>query len=273
MTHFCLTFFKRPHLSQDGVEKNLRSSKFLALLAYLSGEEVGSCLRSDLASLFWPETSEQAGLQNLRQAIYQWGKVFSNLSHSEKSAGHDISVPFLRISRSAIQFCPNHSVFIDTLEFVKAIQMGNLERAVELYQGEFLGGFVVKDSLALEEWLLQSRAKYHQMIMRVLYALSEQQLANGEYPVAQRSIERQLMLEPWNEQAHRQKMRMLTETGQKEAALVQFELCRQTLRKRFEVSPTKETLDLYKKIRTGQFPGQASRLESIRNNQAEMKIF
>lgn len=222
------------------------------------------CLRTDLASLFWPETSEQAGLQNLRQAVYQWSQVFSASSHSEKKDEGDICDPFLQITRSTIQFFPNRCIFVDILEFAKAIQMENLERAIELYQGEFLAGFAVRDSLALEEWLFRSRAKYHQMVMKALQTQTDRQLANGEYPAAQRSIGRQLVLEPWNEPAHRQKMNLLVQIGQKEAAMAQFELCRQSLQKRFEAYPTQETLDLYNKIRRGQFLAPVSRPEPNR---------
>ena len=68
----------------------------------------------------------------------------------------------------------------------------------------------------------------------------------GELP-AQRHVE----LEPWSERAHRQWMRALAASGQRGAALAQYETCRQVLAEELGVEPGAETTALYERIRGG----------------------
>jgi hypothetical protein len=61
--------------------------------------------------------------------------------------------------------------------------------------------------------------------------------------------ERQLALDPWREEAHRQLMQALYLCGQRSAALAQYERCHATLARELDVEPTRETTNLYKRIR------------------------
>ncbi len=60
-----------------------------------------------------------------------------------------------------------------------------------------------------------------------------------------------LQLEPWREEAHRQLMLLLAQSGQRSAALAQYELCRQALRSELNVEPDAATLELVARIRAG----------------------
>jgi hypothetical protein len=60
-----------------------------------------------------------------------------------------------------------------------------------------------------------------------------------------------LLLEPWSEQVHRQQMLLLAQTGERAAALAQYESCRRILAEEFGVEPLLETTTLYHQIRAG----------------------
>ena len=62
---------------------------------------------------------------------------------------------------------------------------------------------------------------------------------------------RQVELEPWRESAHRQWMRALALSGQRSAALAQYEACRRILAEELGVEPEAETTALYERIRGG----------------------
>jgi predicted ATPase len=62
---------------------------------------------------------------------------------------------------------------------------------------------------------------------------------------------RQLELDPWREEAHRQVMRVLAANGDRSAALAQYETCRRILAKELGVEPSAETQKLYEQIRQG----------------------
>jgi predicted ATPase len=62
---------------------------------------------------------------------------------------------------------------------------------------------------------------------------------------------RQLELDPWREEAHRQLMRALALSGQRSAALAQYEACRRVLAKELGVEPAAETNALFEQIKVG----------------------
>ena len=73
----------------------------------------------------------------------------------------------------------------------------------------------------------------------------------GNYEQVQRYAERQLALEPWREEAHRQLMWALAMDGGRGAALAQYETCRRLLADELGVEPAEETVALYEQIRDG----------------------
>ncbi|MCB0124074.1 MAG: hypothetical protein KDE58_17590, partial [Caldilineaceae bacterium] len=70
---------------------------------------------------------------------------------------------------------------------------------------------------------------------------------------AQLYAERQLRLAPWHEEAHRQLMTILAQSGQRSAALAHFADCRQILADELGIEPNAETYALYVAIRDGAF--------------------
>jgi predicted ATPase len=94
--------------------------------------------------------------------------------------------------------------------------------------------------------------------MEALYQLAACHSQRGEYKQAQHYAHRQLKLEPWREEAHRQLMVALALSGQRSAALAQYEACRRILSEELGVEPEKETQFLYERIRDGNL--QASQM-------------
>src|SRR5690606_12515409 len=61
-----------------------------------------------------------------------------------------------------------------------------------------------------------------------------------------------LQLEPFREEAHRLLMRLLAESGQRSAALAQYEVCVRILDEELGVEPDDETVALYEQIAAGE---------------------
>src|SRR5205814_4672824 len=72
----------------------------------------------------------------------------------------------------------------------------------------------------------------------------------AEYELALQYAYRQLELEPWREEAHRQVIRLLALTGQLTAALAQYETCRQVLAAELNTEPSPETVALMDSLRS-----------------------
>ena len=98
-----------------------------------------------------------------------------------------------------------------------------LSQAADLYKGDFLEGFFLEDSQAFDEWLVLKREGLRRQAVEVFSRLATYYETRGEYAPALQHSYRLLELEPWREEAHRQTMRLLALTGQRNSALAQYE--------------------------------------------------
>jgi DNA-binding SARP family transcriptional activator len=223
------------------------SNKVRALLAYLAVEADRPHPRDKLAGLLWPERPDNAARNNLRYA----------LANLRKAIGADRATsPLLCASRQAIQFNIAGDVWVDATAFTQLLakpapDLADWERAIALYRGEFLEGFFLGDSPAFEEWLLLKREQFQRRMLLALHRASAAHAERGDYARALPFTWRQVELEPWQEEAHRQLMYLLALNNQRSAALAQYEACRRALAEELHVEPSAETAQLYEQIRDG----------------------
>ena len=123
---------------------------------------------------------------------------------------------------------------------------------MELYRGEFLEGLYLHECAEFELWLVAERERWRQRVARLLEALVTHHSRRGQYQEGLRFAQRLLALEPWREETHRQVMRLLAYSGQRGAALAQYETCRRVLAEELGVEPAAETTRLYEQIRDGE---------------------
>ncbi len=233
----------------DGVPvSDFKSDKVRALLAFLAVEADRPHPRDSLAWLLWPDSPNRVARTNLRSALANLRKVISD-PHA--------SPPHLLIDRETIQFNRASDHWLDVSELVSfpletridSAQLEHFEKAIALYKGPFLSGFSVSDSAPFEEWVLIKREQVSRRVMVALCGLAAYYEQQGEYEIAQANAWKLVELEPWNEEAHRQLMRVLALGGQRSAALTQYEACRKALAKELNVEPSQETAALYEAIR------------------------
>ena len=228
-----------------------KSNKVRALLAYLAVEAVRPHRRETLAGLLWPDWPDRDALSNLRYALSDLRGVIGD---------READPPYLLITRDTIQFNLNSDHWLDVRHFTenagvdKSIPefVERLEKAIALYRGNFLEGFSLEDSSIFEEWTLLTRERLARQASSLLHTLADSCERRGEYEQALSYTYRQLELEPWNEIAHQQLMRVLSLNGQRSAALAQYENCRSILAEELGVEPSAETIEIYEQIRNGE---------------------
>lgn len=236
------------------------SDKVRALLAYLVAEPDWPHRRETLAGLLWPDYPERSARANLRRALANLRKVIGD---------HQARPPFLHISRQTVQFNSASDAWCDVTEFTRLLDakgpspqtLRQLEDAMALYRGSFLEGLSVGDSAAFEEWALLKREQLQRRALAALHRLAAHYRERGEYERALPYAWRQVELEPWQEQAHRQLMRLLALNGQRGAALAQYEACRRALAEGLGVEPAAATTRLYEQIRDGEVAPPSPRPE------------
>ena len=223
------------------------SNKVRALFAYLAVETEHPHQRRKLAALIWPEIPESNALASLRYALSNLRKVIGD------QKAHP---PYLFITSQTIQFNAHSDHFLDSAVFERYANLAqqnpldsvSLSKAAELYKGRFLEGFSIPDSLAFEEWLLLKRERYDQLAYKVFNKLASYYELIGDYENALAFAHRQIALDPWREEVHRLIMRCLYFSGQRSAALVQYENCRKILDADLDIPPSPDTVRLYESI-------------------------
>jgi DNA-binding SARP family transcriptional activator len=249
MTALELTLLGTLHVARgDEPVRHFQSDKVRALLAYLATEADRSHARASLAALLWPEQSDQAALRNLSQTLVRLREV---LGHSDQRPAP------LRITAQSIQWLPN-TTEVDVTAFVQLARSADpqdLARAAALYQGEFLAGFALPGCEAFEEWLLVSREQFQQQVLTALHTLAEHYLARQRWADAAAAARRQIELDRWREDAHRQLMRAIAGTGDRAAALAAYQRCKQILHDDLSITPDAATIALAAAIRSGTIAG------------------
>lgn len=225
----------RPQISLDGQPvTGFASEKELLLLCYLLLNP-GEHSRPQLAGLLWGEMREERARANLSTAVYNLRQLLPNA---------------IEANRKTAVFNPHQPVWRDTAVLQRALNEDDdaLEAAVAHYRGPFLDGLYPQDAPELESWLQQERERWRLLALTGLDRLAHSQTRAGEWTAAIASLRRLLDLEPWREESHRLLMRLLAGAGQFNAALAQYETCRELLLNELGVEPMAETTAVYQRI-------------------------
>src|SRR5690606_12151350 len=120
------------------------------------------------------------------------------------------------------------------------------------YKGSFLQGFNVRNCSQFEAWVLLVQERLHSRVMDAHYHLGRHHVERQSYASGIAQTTRALQLDPYREDAHRLLMRLLADSGQRSAALAQYEACVKILDEELGVEPDDETNALYEQIAAGE---------------------
>jgi WD40 repeat protein/DNA-binding SARP family transcriptional activator len=226
------------------------SDKVRGLLAYLAVETDRPHRREKLAGLLWPDYPERSARTSLRRALTNLRQVIGDRSAEP---------PYLLITRQTVQFNVESNHHLDVRSFLGCIDTGtglssnieNLEEATGLYQGDFLEGFSIPDSIAYEEWILVTRKSLQEQMLVALHQLAGHFQEQGSYQQALDYVRHQLRIDPYQEGAHQQLMWILALTGQRNEALAHFEAYKANLEKELGVAPLDQTQQMYQQLVDG----------------------
>ncbi|MEZ4868834.1 MAG: BTAD domain-containing putative transcriptional regulator [Caldilineaceae bacterium] len=240
-----LTLFGPPQIwVGDKPLTGFATNKAQALLFYLAVAPHTPHSRDALATLLWSEMSDIQAKQNLRTVLPNLRRLVG--AH-------------LRIDRQTIAFDETAPYWLDVEMFHQNLSPGQADTnwaaqqaAIALYQGEFLQGFYVRDAPLFETWVLEQREQLHTLLVEALFAVVNHHTACVDYAAALAANRRLLLIEPWSEPVHRQQMLLLAQSGERAAALTQYEACRRMLAAEFGIEPLAETTALYEQIRAGE---------------------
>ncbi|MDJ0752728.1 MAG: BTAD domain-containing putative transcriptional regulator [Ardenticatenaceae bacterium] len=261
--------------SLDGEEiVAFRSDKIRALLAYLALEGDHIHPRDALATLLWGDFRQTAARASLRQALSNLRSLLAPLLAADP--------PALQISRQTVGLNTGHpAIQVDVVDLRYLLRQVDehphadlqrcpacrekLEVAVDLYRGDFLPNLQLEGSADFDEWRLLQQEKLHQQVLHALQTLSGSYAVAGDLVQQAAVLRRLLTLMPWEENAHRELMDVLARSGQRAAALTQYERCREILETELGIEPTAETTALFRLIESGDLPADAPAVQPTHN--------
>ena len=215
--------------------KDMGSHKAEALLVYLAVEG-GQHSRSKLLTVFWPESAEEHASTSLRVALSILRRRVPN---------------YLDVSRDTVGLEPDAKVRIDVAELEKELQAGRIERVLQIYHGDFLQGFHVRESAEFEDWLVSQQERLRELVAGALHRSISGAIEVADYGKGRALVNRLLELDPLDERAHYQSILLRALSGERTAALAQYNQCREILRRELGVEPSDDLRELHERLLRG----------------------
>jgi DNA-binding SARP family transcriptional activator/TolB-like protein len=240
--------FGRFRVFVDGAEVEEQSwtrKKAKVLLKLLAIAPRHEAHREQLIESLWPDTSPDAGLNNLHKLIHALRRTLEpNLRQGAASR-------FLLTQDQVVALAPAPAVWIDLDEFetlaAEGLQGGRtepLEAALALSQGDLLQEDMYDDWASLRRE--QARLLLHKVIDRLASAWEA-----SDPRKATQLLQRLVASNPLNEDAQRRLMILYGAMGQRHLGLEQFRVLTETLRAELGASPEPATVEVHERLLAG----------------------
>lgn len=240
----------------DHMVAGLPSRAADALLIYLVCNR-RPVAREKLAELLWAERSPAQALTNLRTI----------LTFLRRELGD-----YLVVNRQALAFDHSRNHWLDIAAFehgyaalgldrlapLDAERAGRLQAVLDLYRGDFLEGFYLREGIGFEEWATLERERLRYLALEGFQLLATYQLEAGDYRRGIATATRWRRLDPYNEEACRTLMWLFTRAGQPHLGVQTYAELRRTLRSDLGVEPGPATASLFECVQGARFPPPVS---------------
>jgi DNA-binding SARP family transcriptional activator len=197
------------------------------LVTYLALQD-RPLLRTHIASVLWPDATEDHARGNLRSALWR-------LNHPRFSLV-DVSTSHLRLAQSVVVDLREATAFVrgllhQTIDFLD-LDLGGLVEAGELLPDWY------------DDWVLVERERFRQLRLHALERGCERLTAAKRFGEAVEAGLAAVAAEPLRESAHRALIKLYLAEGNHGEALGQYRRCVELLRRELGVEPTWQLRDL-----------------------------
>jgi len=215
--------------------KGLDASKDQQLLSFLLIRRNQHHAREAVAAMFWEDQSTERSKKYLRQSLWHLQAALGAPQNGSN---------YLLIEHDWLRMNPSERPWCDVEEFEKAFnaaqgvsatqlsepQAKQLKDAVALYRDDLLTGWY-------QDWVLFERERLQNEYLLLLDKLIAYSELHHEYEQSQTYAANILRYDPARERTHRQLMRLYYLSGDRTAALRQYERCVGALRRELAVTP------------------------------------
>jgi serine/threonine-protein kinase len=221
----------------SSIQSVLTQPKRAALLCYLAAARpVGAQSRDSLVAIFWPELDAEHARNALSQAVHFLRRSLGRSAILQRNSD-DLAVN-------------DELIRCDAVELERLLERGALEKAIDLYQGDFLHGIHVSDAPAFERWIDEERSRLRELVGTAAAALAASRRAEGEWSAAIEYARHCSRLAPHDEERARALLALLADAGQAAAAIEFYESFARRLWEDLELKPSAAAQALVTRIRS-----------------------
>lgn len=208
--------------------------------------------RDRLAEQLWGYAEPSRSRKYLRQTLWQLQTAVAaspplfvldnNWLHISRETDIWLDVQEIEQAFTAVCDIPGQQLSLEQMQATQAV--------IDLYQGELLSGWY-------HDWCIIERERFQSMYLALLEKLIDACIAHRQYENGVVYGMRVLHYDRARERTHRLLMRLYYLSGNRSAALHQFNLCASILAEELNVKPAKRTLSLHDQIRADELTDTA----------------
>jgi DNA-binding SARP family transcriptional activator len=228
---------ERTVIDADTGQVRARSPRAVALIAFLAAHAGAPQPRGRIAAAFWPDSTEQQALTNLRRELHQLRRLLGG-DPSLVVTGTDLAwrdSPTCRVDLRG--FRVEHRQAAEATEPARALFHGRA--ALGAYGGDLLPGL-------FDDWVLELREELGNECTELCELVMDTGRATGSWPDALAAGRRRVALRPLEETGYRQLIELQVEMGDRAGAVGTYHHCASVLERELGIQPhpaTRAALD------------------------------
>ncbi|CDZ75303.1 putative ATPase [Peptoniphilus sp. ING2-D1G] len=219
--------FGSPQILKNGEKIFFPYAKINALIYYILINKIVS--RDEMAGLLWPDENEKIAKKNLRNALYQAKKC--------------IGLDFIVSPKKSILILNNELNIESDVDIFLKDPKNNLD----LYKGDFLQGFFLKDAEDYEYWIIKNRSTLQDKFTSESYLNIEKDIDSENYENIEQRINDLIQLDEFDEKNFRLLMKFYQKTGRNVKVIETYHDLSKLLNNELGVTPDAETKKIYDK--------------------------
>lgn len=203
-----------------------RPSDLLKVVALAPGRAIH---REEVIGRLWPDKSLEDGANNLHRALHDLRRVLKG--------------PWVFLDKGVLKL--HSQAWVDVEEFETAAMAddpASLSRAVALYRGDLCPEDPYWEALE------PRRRELRERFLDAGLKLAGRAIEGDDWEAAIDTLRRLLASDPGNELAHYLLMQALAQSGRRQDALRQFEICARSLKEALDREPSARTAALFRAL-------------------------
>ena len=240
-----VTLLGEQAITDDGTGSvRIRSSRTVALVAFLAVHAGSPQARQRIAGLFWPDSTDAQALTNLRRELHQLRHVLGD-------------EPSLVVTQKDLCWRDTETCRVDVRIFdierkaaLAAVAADDGEgilvhatRAIAEYRGDLLPG-------GYDDWLLQARSELERQCVDLCDLVCTTRARRGDLTGAVDAARRRVQLQPLEEVGYRTLMLLQADLGDRAGAVSTYHHCASVLERELGVVPDPATQQALQRLIT-----------------------